>query len=67
MAPTKCKRALILWFVNRTRTIACRHKIYKQEFTNLKEKFFKNGYPKKFINDIIERSININKDCIRKN
>ena len=57
VAPTKWKRALILWFVNRARIIVSTHKIYKQEITNLKEKLFKNGYPKKFVDDVIERSI----------
>ena len=65
VAPIKWKRALILWFVNRARIIASTHNIYKQEITSLKEKFFKNGYPKKFVDDIIERSLNINKDCTK--
>ena len=26
----------------------------------------KNGYPIKFVNDIIDRSINFNKDCTKK-
>ena len=37
--------------------------IYKQEITSLKEKFIKNGYPKKFVDDVIERSINSSKEC----
>ena len=37
--------------------------IYKQEITKLKEKFMKNGYPKKLVDDVIERSINNNKKC----
>ena len=41
-------------------------KIYEQEITNLKEKFFKHGYPIKFDNDVIDRSINLNKDCTKK-
>ena len=50
--------------MNRARIIASTPKIYKQEITNLKELFF-NGYPKKFVNDVINRSININKDCTK--
>ena len=41
VAPIKWKRALILWFVNRTRIIASTYKIYKQKITHLKEFFFK--------------------------
>ena len=65
VAPTKWKRALILWFKNRTRTIAPSRKIYEKEITNLKEKFFKNGYPIKFVNGVIDRSIYLNKDCTK--
>ena len=66
VAPTKWKRALILWFVNRARIIASTHEIYKQEIINLKEKFLKNGYPKKFLDDVIDRSTNLNKDHTNK-
>ena len=59
------EKSSILWFVNRARIIASTHKIYKQEITNLREKFFKNGYPMKFVDDVIVRSININKDCTK--
>ena len=48
---------LILWFLNIAKIIAPTDTIYKQEITNLKEKLFKNGYPKKFVDDVIERSI----------
>ena len=62
VTPIKWKRALILWFLNRAKIIASTDAIFKQEITNLKEKFMKNGYPKKFVDDIIERSINNNKE-----
>ena len=55
VAPIKWKRALILWFLNRAKTISSSDALYKQEIINLKEKFVKNGYPKKFVNEIIER------------
>ena len=44
--------------------IASTDTIYKQEITNSEEKFIKNGYSKKFVDDIVERSINKNKECI---
>ena len=53
--------------MNRARIIASTPKIYEKEITNLKEKIFKNGYPIKFVNDVIDRSIYLNKDCTRKN
>ena len=59
MAPTKWKRALILWFLNKARIIAYTDKIYQQEITNLKEKFLKKCCPNKFVNDVID-SFNIN-------
>ena len=31
--------------------------IYKQEITNLKKKFAQNSYPKKFVDEIVERWI----------
>ena len=65
VAPTSWKRALILWFMNRAKIIASTPKIYEKEITNLKEKFFKNGYPIKFVNDVIDRSIYLNKDCTK--
>ena len=37
--------------------------IYKQEITNLKEKFAQNGYPKKFLDEILERFDMNNSDC----
>ena len=52
--------------MNRARIKALTPKIYEKEITNLKEKFFKNGYPIKLVNDVIDRSINLNKDCTKK-
>ena len=43
------------------------HEIYEKEITNLKEIFFKNGFPIKFVNDLINRSNNLNKNCTKKN
>ena len=63
MAPIKWKRALILWFLNRAKTISSSDALYKQEITNLKEKFAKNGYPKKFVDEIIERFDRNNNNC----
>ena len=64
ITPIKWKRALILWFMNRAKIIASTDTIYKQQITNLKEKFIKNCYPKKFVDDVIEISINYSKECI---
>ena len=44
--------------MNRANIIASTPKIYEKEITILKEKFFLNGYPIKFINDVIDKSIN---------
>ena len=66
MEPTKWKRALILWFVNKARITDFTHKIYKHEITNLKEMFYLKHYPKEFVDDVIERSMNINIDCTKK-
>ena len=55
-----------MWFIKRARIIASTPKIYEKEITKLKEKFFKNGYPIKFVNDVTDRSINLNKDCTKK-
>ena len=63
ITPTKWKRALILWFLNRIKIIASTDAIYKQDITNFKEKFIKKCYPKKFTDDVIERSINNKKEC----
>ena len=52
--------------MNRARIIASTPKIYGQEITNLKETFFFNDYQKKFVNDVTDRSININKSCTKK-
>ena len=41
ITPIKWKRALILWFLNRAKIIASTVTIYKQDFTNIKEKFIK--------------------------
>ena len=49
--------------MNIAKVIAPTDTIYKQEITNLKEKFIKNGYPKKFVDDVIEIPINNNKEC----
>ena len=46
---------MVLWFLNRAKTISSSDAIYKQEITNLKEKFAKNGYPKKFVDETLER------------
>ena len=66
MTPIKWKRDLILWLLNRAKFIASTDTIYKQEIINLKEKFIKNGYPKKFVDDVTERSINNNRECTNK-
>ena len=63
MTPIKLKKALILWFLNRAKAIASTDTIYKQKIANLKTKFIKNGYLKKFVDDVIKRSINNNKGC----
>ena len=66
ITPTKQKRALILQFLNRAKIIASTNTIYKQEIANLKKKLIKNCYPKKFIDAVIEISINNNKHCTNK-
>ena len=53
--------------MNRARIKASTPKIYEKEITILKENLFTNGYPIKFVNDVIDRSINLNKDCTKKN
>ena len=52
--------------MNRAKIIASTPKIYEKEIKNLEEKFSFNGYPVKFVNDVIDRSINLNKDCTKK-
>ena len=51
VAPTKWKRALLLWFVNKARIIDFTHIIDKLKITNLKEKLFFNCYPTKIVNN----------------
>ena len=48
----------------RVKTIFSSYTLYKQEITNLKESFIKFGYCKKFVDDIIQRSVN-NKDTCK--
>ena len=61
MTPIKWKRSLISWFLNRAKTISSSDAIYKEEITNLEEKF--NSYPKKFVDKIIERFHMNNSNC----
>ena len=61
--PIKWKKALVLWFLDRAKIIASTDTIYKQEITNLIEKFIINCYLKKFFDDVIERSSNNSKEC----
>ena len=63
MTPIKWKTSLISWFLNRAKPIFLSDAIYKQEITNLKEKFAQNAYPKKFVDKIIERFDMNNSDC----
>ena len=51
MTPIKWKTSLISWFLNRAKPIFLSDAIYKQEITNLKEKFAQNAYPKKFVDE----------------
>ena len=52
--------------MNKARITDFTHKIYKHEITNLKEMFYLKHYPKEFVDDVIERSMNINIDCTKK-
>ena len=63
MTPIKRKRALILWFSSKAKIITSNDFSYKQEIKNLKEKSIKSGYLKKFVDDVIERSLNNKKEC----
>ena len=49
--------------MNRAKTISSSDAIYKQEITILKEKFAQNGYPKKLVDEIIERFNMNNSNC----
>lgn len=53
MTPIKWKRALILWFLNKAKTIASNDTIYKKEIIKLKRIVHKNSYTKKFVDDVI--------------
>ena len=61
MTPIKWKRSLKSCCLNRAKTISSSDAIYKEEITNLEEKF--NSYPKKFVDKIIERFHMNNSNC----
>ena len=62
VTPIKSKRSLILWFLNRAKTVSSSDIMYKQKIIKLKEKLANNGYPIKFFDDVLERFGSNNRD-----
>ena len=53
---------MILWFLNRSKTVFSSNAIYKQQILKLKEKITNNNYPIQFFNDTIQKFYNTNRN-----
>ncbi|MEL6805021.1 MAG: GIY-YIG nuclease family protein, partial [Bacteroidota bacterium] len=53
VAPTKWKKSIIKWFLKRAAAISSSHELFELEVNTIKDEFKRNGYPPKFIDDVI--------------
>ena len=66
VAPPQWKRALITWFINRAKAVCTTDIAFREEIVKLVDIFGKNGYPKRFIDKVVNNFSNGNNNSAQR-